>query len=64
MACILNAANEIAVDAFLKDKINFLGIMKLNEKCMQKVSFIAKPTLEDYIETDIETRKIAKDLIG
>ncbi len=63
MACILNAANEIAVDAFLKDKINFLGIMKLNEKCMQKVSFIAKPTLEDYIETDIETRKIAKDLI-
>lgn len=64
MACILNAANEIAVDAFLKDKITFLGIAELNEKCMQKVSFISGPGLQDYIDTDTETRKVAASLIG
>ncbi len=63
MACILNAANEIAVDAFLKDKIKFLQIAELNEKCMQQVKFIAKPSLPDYIETDAETRKIAASLV-
>lgn len=63
MACILNAANEIAVDAFLKDKIKFLQIAELNEKCMQQVKFIAKPSLQDYIETDAETRKIAASLV-
>lgn len=63
MACILNAANEIAVDAFLKDKIKFLQIAELNEKCMQKVNFIHKPSLQDYIETDAETRKVAESLV-
>jgi 1-deoxy-D-xylulose-5-phosphate reductoisomerase len=63
MACILNAANEVAVDAFLKDKISFLGIAELNEKCMNSVSFIKHPTLEDYIQTDAETRKIATSLL-
>ena len=63
MACILNAANEIAVDAFLKDKIKFLQIAELNEKCMQKVNFIQKPSLQDYIETDAETRKVAASLV-
>jgi len=63
MACILNAANEIAVDAFLKDKIKFLQIAELNEKCMQKVNFIQKPSLQDYIETDTETRKVAASLV-
>lgn len=63
MACILNAANEIAVDAFLKDKITFLGIAALNEKCMNTVSFIKNPTLEQYMETDSETRKIAQSFI-
>lgn len=63
MACILNAANEIAVDAFLKDKIKFLQIAELNEKCMQQVKFIAKPSLQDYIETDAETRKFAASLV-
>lgn len=63
MACILNAANEIAVDAFLKDKIKFLQIAELNEKCMQQVKFIAKPRLQDYIETDAETRKVAASLV-
>ncbi|MES2558250.1 MAG: 1-deoxy-D-xylulose-5-phosphate reductoisomerase [Bacteroidota bacterium] len=59
MACILNAANEVAVDAFLKDKIKFLQIAELNERCMNAVSFIADPTINDYIATDTETRKIA-----
>lgn len=63
MACILNAANEVAVDAFLKDKISFLGMAELNEKCMQKVSFISNPGLQDYIDTDNETRKVAASLI-
>lgn len=63
MACILNAANEIAVDAFLKDKIKFLQIAELNEKCMQQVKFIAKPSLQDYIETDAETRNVAASLV-
>ncbi len=63
MACILNAANEIAVDAFLGDKIKFLQIAELNEKCMQKVKFIQKPSLQDYIETDAETRKVAASLV-
>ncbi|MES2689138.1 MAG: 1-deoxy-D-xylulose-5-phosphate reductoisomerase [Bacteroidota bacterium] len=63
MACILNAANEIAVDAFLKDKITFLGIAELNEKCMQKVNFISEPGLQDYIDTDTETRKLAASFI-
>ena len=63
MACILNAANEIAVDAFLKDKIKFLQIAELNEKCMQHVSFIKQPTLEDYVATDAETRKVAASFL-
>ncbi|TAE90103.1 MAG: 1-deoxy-D-xylulose-5-phosphate reductoisomerase [Bacteroidetes bacterium] len=63
MACILNAANEIAVDAFLQDKIGFLQIAELNEKCMNLVKYMANPTLNDYIETDTETRKIALSLL-
>ncbi|MES2656968.1 MAG: 1-deoxy-D-xylulose-5-phosphate reductoisomerase [Bacteroidota bacterium] len=63
MACILNAANEIAVEAFLNDKIKFLKIAEINEKCMQQVSFIAKPSLNDYIATDEETRNLAKTMV-
>ena len=59
MACILNAANEVAVEKFLKDEISFLGMSDLVEACMQKVSFVKKPTYEDYVFTDEETRKIA-----
>ncbi|MCW8941488.1 MAG: 1-deoxy-D-xylulose-5-phosphate reductoisomerase, partial [Flavobacteriales bacterium] len=44
MACILNAANEVAVEAFLKDKIKFLDIAEINQKCMEQVTFIAQPT--------------------
>ena len=61
--CILNAANEIAVEAFLKDKIGFLQMSDVIEKCLSKTSFIQKPTYEDYVETDKETRKIAESLI-
>lgn len=59
MPCILNAANEVAVEKFLKDEITFLGMSDLVEHCMQKVSFIKKPTYEDYVLTDEATRKIA-----
>jgi 1-deoxy-D-xylulose-5-phosphate reductoisomerase len=59
MPCILNAANEIAVQLFLEDKISFLGIAELNEKCMMNMPFISTPTLDDYINTDAETRKMA-----
>jgi 1-deoxy-D-xylulose-5-phosphate reductoisomerase len=63
MPCILNAANEIAVEAFLQDKIGFIEMSDLIEKTMAKVSFMAQPTYEHYIATDIETRRIAKELI-
>jgi 1-deoxy-D-xylulose-5-phosphate reductoisomerase len=59
MPCVLNAANEVAVALFLKDEISFLGMSDLVEHCMQKVSFIKKPTYEDYVFTDEATRKIA-----
>ena len=62
-ACILNAANEVAVAAFLEDKIKFLQIAEINEACMNKVFFIQKPSLDDYINTDNETRRFAKSLI-
>lgn len=58
--CILNAANEVAVADFLAEKIGFLDITDYIEKSLQKVDFIAKPTLEDLIETDKITRKRLK----
>ena len=61
--CILNAANEIAVDAFLKDEINFLQISDVIETSMHKVAFISSPGLEDYFNTDKETRIRAKEII-
>jgi 1-deoxy-D-xylulose-5-phosphate reductoisomerase len=63
MACILNAANEIAVDAFLKDEIGFLPMSDLLEYCMSHGTFLAQPTLEDYIETDLLTRKMAQNWV-
>ena len=61
--CILNAANEVAVAAFLKDKIGFLQMSDLVEKCIQTIAYIAKPSYEDYVETDKETRRIAEENI-
>lgn len=59
MACALNAANEIAVDAFLNDKISFTDIFNINEKTMVTVPAIDSPGLHDYIETDRLAREIA-----
>ncbi|MCZ4410420.1 1-deoxy-D-xylulose-5-phosphate reductoisomerase [Cryomorphaceae bacterium 1068] len=61
--CILNAANEIAVEAFLKEEIGFLEMSNLVENCLNGVSLIKKPTLEDYFGTDAETRAKAKEFI-
>ncbi len=63
MACIVNAANEIAVAAFLRDEIGFLEMSDLIEDCMKKVNFVRTPTLEDYIETDKETRRLALEFV-
>ncbi|WP_316765364.1 1-deoxy-D-xylulose-5-phosphate reductoisomerase [Pedobacter frigiditerrae] len=63
MPCIINAANEIVVDAFLKDKIGFLQMSDVIEECMQKMTFISQPTLQDYLETDKETRIFASQLV-
>ena len=63
MPCILNAANEIAVSSFLQDKIGFLNMSDLIADCMEKITFVANPTLEDYIATDEATRKLANELL-
>ena len=60
MPCILNAANEVAVAAFLQGRLSFTGMSDLIEKTMQQVDFLKKPTLEDYMETDRLTREIAR----
>jgi 1-deoxy-D-xylulose-5-phosphate reductoisomerase len=58
-ACVLNAANEVVVDAFLKDKISFLEMSDVIEKCLSQVPFISTPTYENYVESDRETRQLA-----
>ena len=63
MPCILNAANEIAVAAFLKDKIGFLNMSDLIADCMEKITFVSNPTLEDYVATNKETRILANELL-
>jgi 1-deoxy-D-xylulose-5-phosphate reductoisomerase len=61
--CILNAANELAVDAFLKEKIGFLEIPDVIENTLGKSTFIKAPGLEDYYNTDLLARQLAKELI-
>ena len=63
MPCILNAANEIAVAAFLQDKIGFLNMSDLIADCMEKITFVSKPTLTDYVATDEATRILANELL-
>jgi len=60
MPCILNAANEIVVEAFLKGKIGFLQMSEIIEKAMGRISFIANPGLQDLIETNDETRTVTE----
>jgi 1-deoxy-D-xylulose-5-phosphate reductoisomerase len=63
LPCVLNAANEIAVYAFLKNRIGFLDMTDIIEKTMQKVPFIEKPTLEEYFESDGAARHFTADVI-
>ena len=63
MACIVNAANEVVVSAFLKDRIPFLRMSEVIEQSMAKVPFIQTPTYEDYVATDAEARRVAESLI-
>ena len=64
IACALNAANEVSVQAFLEDRISFLDIARINESVMEKTSHISSPNLDDYISTDIESRRLANALLG
>jgi 1-deoxy-D-xylulose-5-phosphate reductoisomerase len=63
LPCVLNAANEIAVYAFLRNRIGFLDMTDVIEQTMQKVSYMQKPTLDDYLDSDAEARNYAADLI-
>ncbi|HAI84377.1 MAG TPA: 1-deoxy-D-xylulose-5-phosphate reductoisomerase [Chitinophagaceae bacterium] len=63
MPCVLNAANEIAVFAFLRNRIGFLDITEVVERTMDRITFIAQPTLNDYYESDGEARNFAASLI-
>jgi 1-deoxy-D-xylulose-5-phosphate reductoisomerase len=63
LPCVLNAANEIAVYAFLRNRIGFLDMTDVIEQTMHKVSFLQKPSLEDYLDSDAEARNYAADLI-
>jgi 1-deoxy-D-xylulose-5-phosphate reductoisomerase len=63
LPCVMNAANEIAVYAFLRNRINFLDMTDVIEKTMNQVTFIEKPTLEEYFDSDGEARNFAADII-
>jgi 1-deoxy-D-xylulose-5-phosphate reductoisomerase len=61
--CVLNAANEVVVEAFLHNKVNFLEMSEMIEKTLEKVAYIEKPTLEDYQLSDNEARQYAQELV-
>lgn len=62
-ACVLNAANEVAVDAFLNDRIKFLDIARINRKTMEQSTFVKQPSLEDYVQSNAEARNLAESLL-
>jgi 1-deoxy-D-xylulose-5-phosphate reductoisomerase len=62
-ACALNAANEITNAAFLQDKIKFLDIANINEKVMDAATFVKKPSLDDYVNSNTEARRIATEML-
>ncbi|MGI4819757.1 MAG: 1-deoxy-D-xylulose-5-phosphate reductoisomerase [Janthinobacterium lividum] len=62
-ACVLNAANEVAVAAFLRDELSFLGMADVVAECLQTVPYLAAPTLADYATTDAEARRVATTLL-
>ena len=61
--CVLNAANEVVVAAYLHDKIGFLQMSDIIEEAMAKAHFVAQPTYDDYVATDTEIRKMARELV-
>jgi 1-deoxy-D-xylulose-5-phosphate reductoisomerase len=63
MPCVLNAANEVVVNAFLCEQIDFLRMADIIEECLEKSFFIEHPTFDDYIATDKATRVFASNLI-
>jgi len=63
MPCIMNAANEVAVEAFLEERIGFLEIPEIIELTLEKATFDQKPSLEDYLESDLMARRIARETI-
>jgi 1-deoxy-D-xylulose-5-phosphate reductoisomerase len=63
MPCVINAANEVVVAEFLKERLGFLQMSDVIQKCMSEISFIANPLLDDYIETDRVTRIYAQELV-
>ena len=64
MPCILNAANEVAVAAFLEDRAGFLQMSDVIAQTMEKATFVARPTYDDYVETDAEARRIAAEFLN
>jgi 1-deoxy-D-xylulose-5-phosphate reductoisomerase len=64
MPCIVNAANEVMVAAFLRDEIGFLAMSDVIEETMQQVAYISHPTYEDYVETDHTARQTAAALLA
>lgn len=63
MPCIVNAANEIVNRAFRDDRIGFLRMSEIIEATMQKATFVATPTYEDYLQTDAEARRLAEEML-
>ncbi len=64
MPCVINAANEIAVAEFLNNQLGFLQMSDVIEECMSKIAFVKEPSLEDYLQTDQETRVYAQELVS
>lgn len=63
MPCVINAANEVVVAEFLNNRLGFLQMSDVIEKCMSEISFIADPLLDDYMQTDRITRIYAQELV-
>ena len=63
MPCVINAANEVVVAEFLNNRLGFLQMSEVIENCMNKISYLNNPSLEDYLETDSETRLYAQHLV-
>ncbi len=63
MPCVINAANEVVVAEFLNNRLGFLQMSDVIENCMAEISFVGQPTLDDYLETDRQTRVYAQELV-